>query len=447
MRIVMMMAVLSFAAFPLLILAQVPPDELTAENASLMDQVGWIGQPSRWQMLGLAWSPDGIHLAMSTDTGIDIREFSGNSMRPGRHYGNTFLSCVTYSPSGKLLAACNSYDGTVFVWNEATGELAASVNTGRYKADEVEFSPDGTLMAVRNGFSNGEEVTLWGVWSNGKRQPLTAYNAYQVQKLATFGGRAIDMSFNFDGSLLAIIDGTRNELRVWDTVSEEMVSSQPLTRVYAADFSPDGRYLAISVHESDVVILDAVSFEEVRTFSNDGSSWRITDLDFSPNSALIAISTNDGTVQVWDVEAGKLLSTLTGHPDIAWRLAFNPAGTVLASLGWNDGIRLWGRGDALTMLARPTATAAATKTPMPVPVLGVGGTAHVQTTDGDVLNMRDSASRRGTLIAKLDNGALVTILEGPQEDEGLLWWNVRTEDGLEGWVVEGVDGEQTLIAN
>jgi WD40 repeat protein len=193
-----------------------PIRNLSLENASLIDQVGYIQQPNRWQMLSLAWSPDGAHLAMTTDGGVRTTDFLPECMRPGQRYGSTSVKCVAYSPDGKLLAACNTHDGTIFVWNAATGEQAAAIYTGSYAAEEVEFSPDGTLLAVRNGFSDDKEVTLWGVWANGARQPLTASNAYRVQNLATFahGVPVIDMSFNPDGGLLATITASEGRLRV-----------------------------------------------------------------------------------------------------------------------------------------------------------------------------------------------------------------------------------------
>jgi len=432
---------------PLIVRGQASFEELNADHASLIEQVGWIRQPSRWQMLGLSWSPDGTHLAMSTNTGVATTDFIDNMMQEGQHYGNIFLTCVDYSPDNLLIAACNSLDGTIFIWNAVNGEQVATINTGNSAAQSVQFSPDGTLLAVQQSFSTNEEVTLWGIWANGQRQVFTATNAYRVQRLANFvhGTSVIDIGFNADGSQLATLGSTDDVLRIWDTTSEEMISSLQLEDVYSLDFSRDGRYLAISVNESDIVLLDAETYEEIRTISNDNIAMRITDLAVSPNSSLIAVTGNAGIVQIWSVESGEPVSTLIGHPDIAWRLEFNPTGTILASLGWNDGIRLWGVGDQFTLVEAPTATPIPTITPTPLPVLAVGGTAYVQTTGGDVLNVRNSPSRQGERIAGFSNGTQVSVIDGPQEADGLVWWKVRSEDGIEGWVVEAVDDEQTLI--
>jgi uncharacterized protein YgiM (DUF1202 family) len=79
------------------------------------------------------------------------------------------------------------------------------------------------------------------------------------------------------------------------------------------------------------------------------------------------------------------------------------------------------------------------------PTLTLGDEAVVATTSGDNLNVRSAPGRDFEIIVKLENGTVVTVLEGPQVIEGLRWWKLRTADGLEGWAVDNVDGEQTLI--
>lgn len=448
-RFVLVLGLLFTLSLPLLAQSQTLPETLTPDNASQIDQMGRIRQPSaRRVLLGFTWSPDGTHLAMATDKGVQTIDFETESMRPGQLYGNTDLTSVAYSPDNKLLAAGNGLDGAVFIWNAATADQVAAIHSGDEQTEGVVFSPDGKLLAVRNF---NENVTLWGVWSNGERQLITASNAYQIQNLATFlhESGASDMQFNADGSLLATVSSADDMLQVWNTVSEERVISRQLSGLRNADFSPDGRYLALTIEDVGIMLMDGTTFEEVRTIPVDSPELSVTDLSFSPNSTLIATSvttTNrDHLVKIWDVESGELLNVLTNHPSTVWRVAFNPSGTILASLGWDDGIRLWGLGGEIATLAAPTATPAPTLTATPVPMLEVGGRARVNTTGGDALNVRNNPSRQGELLAKLENNTLVSIVDGPQESDGLIWWKVSTENGLEGWVVEAVDGEQTLI--
>lgn len=78
------------------------------------------------------------------------------------------------------------------------------------------------------------------------------------------------------------------------------------------------------------------------------------------------------------------------------------------------------------------------------PALSVGGEARVTTAAGDSLRMRDGAGTGGKVIGMIENGTVLTLLEGPQQADGMPWWRVRTPDGAEGWVVERVGDERTL---
>lgn len=107
----------------------------------------------------------------------------------------------------------------------------------------------------------------------------------------------------------------------------------------------------------------------------------------------------------------------------------------------------WGRLNAPLML--PTAIAPTAAAPTAAPsggVLLVGGLATVNTTDGDMLNLRTGPGRRFQRVGMIANGTVVTLLEGPFSADGLNWWRVRLPTGQEGWVVDFVDGIPTLIA-
>ncbi len=76
--------------------------------------------------------------------------------------------------------------------------------------------------------------------------------------------------------------------------------------------------------------------------------------------------------------------------------------------------------------------------------LEIGNPVRVFTTGGDSLNLRAGTSTESDILTKLENGTVVTLLEGPRKEEGYAWWKVRLADGSEGWAVERADEEQTL---
>jgi len=81
----------------------------------------------------------------------------------------------------------------------------------------------------------------------------------------------------------------------------------------------------------------------------------------------------------------------------------------------------------------------------PSGVLTVQGVAIINTTGGDRLNMRASPALTGEIIARVESGARVVIVDGPRASDGFVWWQVRLTTGLTGWVVERADDVDTLI--
>jgi WD40 repeat protein len=66
---------------------------------------------------------------------------------------------VTFAPSGRLLATAD-YDGTVKLWNVATGRQLSRLDGHTERLAGVAFSPDGRTLAA---IGNDNDVRLWDV--------------------------------------------------------------------------------------------------------------------------------------------------------------------------------------------------------------------------------------------------------------------------------------------
>jgi len=87
-----------------------------------------------------------------------------------------------------------------------------------------------------------------------------------------------------------------------------------------------------------------------------------------------------------------------------------------------------------TATATPEVTATATDTP--VPVVMVGTTVEVTGTGTDQLRMRFAPGLTQETVATLEDGTRIRITDGPEASDGYNWWQVKTEEGQEGWVAE-----------
>lgn len=68
-------------------------------------------------------------------------------------------------------------------------------------------------------------------------------------------------------------------------------------------------------------------------------------------------------------------------------------------------------------------------------------------TDGITLIIRAEPSRNAEPVAEVAEGDLLTIIGGSEEADGLRWWQIETESGIQGWVIEGLVNPNRIDSN
>ncbi|HEX3049218.1 MAG TPA: SH3 domain-containing protein, partial [Aggregatilineaceae bacterium] len=426
------------ASFDLSALAQAPtlPAETSPQWFEAHD--GWTGQ--------IAWSSDGQKLvtAQTYDYGPRPGSLGGDPVRVWDAASGTMISELPFGGCGggidpsnhkevyakrqdepqlagypdnlnwipgsnlivMTLYGCWDTPNQLLFWDYTSGEITASYEDVRAFA----FSADGMQIAL--GYEGGS-VSI-------QPYPMTGD---EIARL-TLNSPARYLEFSADQTRLVAVshgvyEGPQAELSVWDITQPDqpLFTPLPASDLKSISFTPDGTTLAVTILPNRCFdrgqpphLIDAATGADL---TDPNESLRVVSI--SPDGRFIA--TGGCGVAIWNRET---MERVAQYPQIGLALAWSPDGSRLAA-GASFGVYIWD---------------------LP---LTSGSTATVHVIHNDTLNVRGEATLNGEILEKLDDGAVVTLIEGPVAAEGYSWWRVRTADGVEGWAVEEADGIRTLI--
>jgi roadblock/LC7 domain-containing protein len=164
--------------------------------------------------------------AVTVISGRDAEWDACRSVLEGHSQG---VMAVVFSPDGQLVASA-SFDGTVRVWETATGQCRSVLDGHLRGVSAVVFSPDGQLVASA---SDDSTVRVWEAATGQCRSVLKGHSR-EVNAVV----------FSPDGQLVASASDD-STVRVWETATGQcrsVLEDQPSPIFYIA-FSPDGQTL------------------------------------------------------------------------------------------------------------------------------------------------------------------------------------------------------------
>jgi WD40 repeat protein len=295
--------------------------------------------------------------------GQELQGFLGS---PNMRHSGAVRACI-FSPDGMTFVSASD-DGTLKLWNAATGK---EIRTFIGHADAVSgcaFSPDGTLLVSA---SFDKTLKLWEVT-----------NSLEIRTFTGHQGPVLSCSFSPDGSHLASAS-TDKTIKLWKVSGAKAIRTFTGHKdaVYDCTFSPDGAYLVSTSLDKTLKLWELASGKEIRTFTGhkaavsscafslDGTNlvsasadhtlklWEVKsgkatltfnehkgwvyNCAFSPDGSHLVSASSDRTLKLWEVNSGKEIRAFTGHTDSVWGCAFSPGGTRLVSASRDNTLKLW----------------------------------------------------------------------------------------------------------
>ncbi|WP_410676915.1 NB-ARC domain-containing protein [Amycolatopsis sp. cmx-4-68] len=292
---------------------------------TLTGHIDWVN--------AVAIAPDGTWLATGSDDGTVKMWDRASGTCTATLTGHTLsVRAVAIAPDGTWLAT-GSDNWTVRMWDRASGTCTATLSghTGSVRA--VAIAPDGRWLAT--GSEDGT-ARMWDRASGTCTATLTGHT-----------GSVNAVAIAPDGTWLATGSGG-GTVRMWDRASGTCTVLTGLTHslhalaiapVNAVAIAPDGTWLATGSGDGTVKMWDRASGTCTATLTGH-TDW-VRAVAIAPDQTWIATGSEDATVRMWDRASGTCTATLTGHTDLVNAVAIAPDGTWLATGSDDKTVRMW----------------------------------------------------------------------------------------------------------
>ncbi|KAF2743281.1 serine/threonine kinase receptor associated protein-like protein [Sporormia fimetaria CBS 119925] len=198
--------------------------------------------------------------------------------------------------------------------------------------------------------------------------------------------------------------------------------SRPVPHIhFSATVEEEQYYLISACKDGNPMLRDGVTGDWIGTFlGHKGAVWQAR---LSSDATLAATASADFTAKVWDTHTGEALHTLThNHIVRAVALPNQPRPQILATGGMEKKLRIFdlSRGSASSS---PTDSSSSSGTP---PSYEIGTGVH----GGSIKS----------IVWTADPNVVITAAE----DKKIRWWDLRTQNTIGEYAVEGVVGSCEL---
>jgi len=313
----------------------------------------------------VAWSPDSTRLATAsvdgsariwdTVSGQELLQLVGHSgegyVRIGAGYSGS-VNQVAWSPDGSLLVTAGD-DGSVWFWDGTSGEKLTSIqmniSTGNSQASDlvvwsITWSPDGSYLAAGSGDGNMQ------VWEVSRLERIIEVKAHE-QHITYLAWSPLEERL--------VSAGADGRARVWNVARDNMVLSLPENQYVGADWSPDGKHIAVGFdpprdqkYGGVVSVWDIATGKPVfETSADKDRNWGWYMIDFSPDGKYIIARTTTGIwpdttdtnkLYMFDSQTGEVVRLFeTGRDTLLILPDISPDGKLVAAGDYEGTFYFW----------------------------------------------------------------------------------------------------------
>ena len=324
--------------------------------ANGMKYVAWISDPM---------NRDAEDMRFRLFAPFEEREIILDQSQPG------MLMAAEFSPDTQWLVA-GGWDYLLHVWNAASGKKVGSFKGHLDEIFSLAFSPNSQTLA--SGSKDGR-VYLWDLRSMKEKQEMETVDYRVAQEQASSIQQLQDLIDLFPQAIWAECD--RGNLDVF---------SPPQLERQGLRVSPDGKHrvapgedghlevfnLQTGLYEASLAISRANRgwrsgryqgqfISNQRFLYHNGEKWLIWNVmddrleprpipevfttfkGASDDGRYLALSKNAESPEVWiyDFDAGKEISVLSGMDHNPRGMVFSPDGSLVTSIGWDKRVQVW----------------------------------------------------------------------------------------------------------